>query len=82
MSWSVSPDANPAWRCWDGDLVVHHRLANDTHRLGDEARRVWMCLAIGGAQTLGALADGTGLPRDALERVLAALESLGLAHRC
>lgn len=61
---------------------MHHRLSNDTHRLGDEARRVWLPLACGAPQTFDALSASTDLPAETLEAVLAALESLGLAQRC
>ena len=54
--WRVAEHADLTSRHWDGELVFHHALANDTHRLSDAAGRVLL-------QLVQADGSGFGKPR-------------------
>jgi hypothetical protein len=80
--WRLDPLADAAWRHWDGETVVHHRLSNDTHRLAEPAGWILDRLAAGECRTIDALAAEGAFTAGALDAALTALASLDLVRRC
>ena len=70
------------WADWDGDMVCHHALSNDTHRLGPLASALCVVLGEGGVpQTVHELASRLGVSCDELEEAVTGLERLCLLER-
>lgn len=80
--WCLTDASTLTWRSWDGEIVIHHALSNDTHRLSEPAGRVLSTLAEQGAQNVGGLASTSGLDQAQVEDVLTVLDRLSLTHRC
>jgi hypothetical protein len=74
--WRIADHADLAWRHWDGEYVVHHGLANDTHRLSDAAGRVLLQLAQSGEKDAESLARACELPMSDVELILSELAKL------
>jgi len=82
VRWSLVTGAALAWRCWDGEYVIHHALSNDTHRLTELAGRALLALQRTGALDLDSLARECGEACEELGETLAALAELDLIARC
>jgi hypothetical protein len=82
--WRIDPTAEPAWRRWDGEIVVHHALSNDTYRLSDLAGDVLLRLLDDAARrwTLDELVEACDIEADDLALLLQQLASLALVEAC
>lgn len=82
IRWSLAPEAELVWRGWDGQVVVHHALSNDTHRFAEPAGSILRQLGQFGSQDQSALATICGADEADCDEVLSALASLNLVVRC
>lgn len=80
--WTLDTLAEPSFRQWDGETVVHHQLSNDTHRLAEPAG--WILGRLDAADALAVDELAADSPYDAadLSPALHALGALGLIQRC
>lgn len=80
-SWRILPGAAPAFREYDGEVVVHHALSNDTYRLSASAgallKGVIAAERGAGPVTAAAITDDPQA-----EATLEALAELGFVTRC
>jgi hypothetical protein len=83
--WCLIAQAAPAARCWNDEWVIHHALANDTHRLTEPAGLILQHLVDvppnGGLATLD-LAERCGIHPDDAEDALQALAAVGFVAQC
>ena len=79
---TIARDAKLAWRAWDDQIVVHHALSNDTHRLAEPAGTLLHILATDGPQSPEPLAHTCSLAPDEFESVVDALIELNLVVWC
>ena len=83
VRWSLAPLASPDWRCWGADDgVVHHLLANDTHRLSGSAGRILQYLARVESIDSYELARACSIAEDEASAALMALAELGFIEPC
>lgn len=80
--WTLNPEADAAFRHWDGETVTHHRLSNDTHRLADPAG--WCLARVSAGTPLSFDQIASSSPYDAtdLSAALDALCQVDLLRRC
>ncbi len=74
--WRLVDYAEPIWRSWDGEYVIHHALSNDTHRLSDSAGQVLAQIAQTGELSALQLAERCSLSESELETILLVLAEL------
>lgn len=77
--WRLVDYAEPIWRSWDGEYVIHHALSNDTHRLSDAAGEVLAQMAQAGELTASSLAERCDLSESELDTILSVLAQLDFA---
>jgi hypothetical protein len=77
--WRLVDYAEPIWRSWDGEYVIHHALSNDTHRLSDAAGQVLAQMVQAGELTASSLAERCGLSESELATILSVLAQLDFA---
>ena len=82
IRWSLAVGADPEWRRWDDEFVVHHALANDTHRLSAPAGRALEYLATVGSIDSLDLAHACAIGEDQASETLTALAELGFVEQC
>ena len=80
--WCLAPGAHPASRSWDGEVVVHHALSNDTHRVSEAAGCLIHELGAAGPHSVDTLARACGQPIGATLEILDALAELSLVTPC
>lgn len=80
--WSLGAAASPAWKCWDGEYVVHHLLANDTHRLSEPAGQILECLTGADGRSSQDIARACSMAEEEALVALAALAEVGLVEQC
>ena len=80
--WTLNALAELSFRQWDGEVVVHHLISNDTHRLAEPAG--WILGRLDAAQPLSVGELAADSPYDAADLMpaLHALGELGLIQRC
>ena len=79
---AVAADAQPAWRVWGDQLVIHHALSNDTHRLAQPAGMLLQLLVREGPQSPQSLARLSELSADEFASAMDALIDLDLVVWC
>jgi PqqD family protein of HPr-rel-A system len=80
--WSLDPHVELACRRWDAEVVVHHALSNDTHRLAEPAGAILQWLDQSGSQDEAAIALACDADPSDVADVLAALAELNLVSPC
>ena len=78
--WRVASDAALRLRYWDGECVLFHGAAGDTHRLPELVGRLVEQVARSPA-TVRALSEAIDLHEDDVRESLAELQRLGIVER-
>jgi DNA-binding MarR family transcriptional regulator len=81
-AWLAAPHADPSFRHWRAEWVVHHAASNDTYRLNDKAGRVLLALRGNQPQTVAEVAAEAAVDVAAAAQILRTLEGLGFATSC
>lgn len=77
--WRVAADAALTLRYWDGECVLFHGAAGDTHRLPEAVGQLLECLR-GTPGAAGDLSASVDLDLQDVERSLAELARLGIVE--
>lgn len=82
-AWRLASHARPAWHEWDGEVVVHHALTNETHRLAHPAGKALAALAARRRpMPVADLARACGSDASAVEGLMRVLGALDLVDEC
>jgi hypothetical protein len=81
-AWRIAPGAEPLLRAWGDEVVVHHALSNDTHRLTALAGQVLLSFIAAEGGDAAVRVELPDIPEDELHVTLSVLEDLGLVTQC
>jgi hypothetical protein len=79
--WHILAESAPALREYDGEVVVHHALSNDTYRLSASAGALLKSV-IAAEPRAGSVASSAIAEDPQAEAMLEALAELGFVTRC